>query len=242
VKRLLEQAMVTEGTNHSRPISKHKIDLGKLETALQSMDPNQIRQRRALYNRLYHEARLSFERGRGISFTNMLLMLAHNKLIADKEALSVKEFLARQETMKMVSDAVNVDKVESLLKMIYHRRRFLRMTEEKRLSLLSAAVPHIIVEPMPSLQLKTVSDPSLDSDSASHRAHREVDELSPNSDGRQSRRFSDISMLSETEHRRSSRESSVQYSTPNINKDNVLTALESSPWKDLMIQTEEEED
>lgn len=32
----------------------------------------------------------------------------------------------------MVMDAVNVDRVESLLTMIYHRRRFLRLMEEKR--------------------------------------------------------------------------------------------------------------
>jgi voltage-dependent calcium channel len=33
----------------------------------------------------------------------------------------------------MVKDAVNLDRVESLLRMIYHRRRFLRVMEEKRL-------------------------------------------------------------------------------------------------------------
>lgn len=47
---------------------------------------------------------------------------------------SVKDILTRQETTRMVMDAVNVDRVESLLRMIYHRRRFLRIMEEKRLS------------------------------------------------------------------------------------------------------------
>jgi voltage-dependent calcium channel len=63
------------------------IDLSRLHMALSTLDAETTRQRRLLYNRLYHEARLTFERGKGISFTNMLLMLAHNKLITDKEAL-----------------------------------------------------------------------------------------------------------------------------------------------------------
>jgi len=89
VKRLLEEAAVTEDTDPRNVSREHAptVDLWKLQNALSSLDPNFIRQRRALYNRLYHEARLSFERGKGISFTNMLLMLAHNKLITDKEAL-----------------------------------------------------------------------------------------------------------------------------------------------------------
>ena len=39
-----------------------------------------------IYSRLYHEASISHH-GRGISFTDMLLLLAHHKLIVDREAL-----------------------------------------------------------------------------------------------------------------------------------------------------------
>lgn len=59
----------------------------------------------------------------------MLVWRIHNKPIFPP---SVKDILARQETTRMVMDAVNVDRVESLLTMIYHRRRFLRLMEEKR--------------------------------------------------------------------------------------------------------------
>lgn len=88
VKKLLAEAEATEESILIN-LSPHVpgLDLSKLHLALSTLDPESTRQRRLLYNRLYHEARLSFERGKGISFTNMLLMLAHNKLIADKEAL-----------------------------------------------------------------------------------------------------------------------------------------------------------
>lgn len=88
VRKLLADAEATEDSNPanlSQLVSG--VDLFKLKTALSSLDAESTCQRRLLYNRLYHEARLSLERGKGISFTNMLLMLAHNKLINDKEAL-----------------------------------------------------------------------------------------------------------------------------------------------------------
>ena len=65
----------------------HGLDLRKLARAIQSIDGPSIRKRRAIYNRLYHEALVFQERGKGISFTNMLFMLAHYKLIDDREAL-----------------------------------------------------------------------------------------------------------------------------------------------------------
>lgn len=63
------------------------VDLNKLGKVLNGIDYNAIRRRRNLYSRLFHEASISHQQGRGISFTDMLLMLAHHKLIVDREAL-----------------------------------------------------------------------------------------------------------------------------------------------------------
>lgn len=63
------------------------IDLTKLDNVLSGIDYGSIRRRRAIYSRLYHEASISHQQGRGISFTDMLLLLAHHKLIVDREAL-----------------------------------------------------------------------------------------------------------------------------------------------------------
>lgn len=63
------------------------LDLTKVEQVLDGINYADIRQRKAVYARLYHEATISHEPGLGISFTNMLILLAHHKLIVDAEAL-----------------------------------------------------------------------------------------------------------------------------------------------------------
>ena len=66
---------------------KYGLNYNKVEAVLGGLDRAAIKRRKNLYNRLYHEARISHEPGKGISFTNMLLLLAHHKLIVDREAL-----------------------------------------------------------------------------------------------------------------------------------------------------------
>lgn len=66
---------------------EHNLDTGKLQASVDVIDRTMIKRRKNLWNRLYHEARISYEIGKGISFTNMLLLLSHHKLIVDQEAL-----------------------------------------------------------------------------------------------------------------------------------------------------------
>jgi hypothetical protein len=63
------------------------VDLNKLEKVLKDIDYTAIRKRRAIYARIYHEASISHQQGRGMSFTDMLFLLAHHKLIVDRDAL-----------------------------------------------------------------------------------------------------------------------------------------------------------
>lgn len=63
------------------------IDLSRLNKVLAGIDHSTIRKRRTLYSKVYQEGMISQEPGKGISFSNMLLMLAHHKLIDDREAL-----------------------------------------------------------------------------------------------------------------------------------------------------------
>lgn len=64
------------------------LDVGKINRALDNLDNAKIRKKRTLYAKVYNEAMISQEPGKGISFTNMLLLLAHHKLIDDREALA----------------------------------------------------------------------------------------------------------------------------------------------------------
>ena len=72
----------------SKSMGEHNIDVSKLNRLLNEIDYKAIRKRATIYSRLYYEALVSQEPGKGISFTNMLLMLAHHKLIDDREALT----------------------------------------------------------------------------------------------------------------------------------------------------------
>lgn len=69
------------------PYDLKGLDLKKVANALGRVDPNAIKKRKNIYSRLYHEAIISHRPGVGISFTDMLLLLAHHKLIVDGEAL-----------------------------------------------------------------------------------------------------------------------------------------------------------
>ena len=57
--------------------SRTTVDLRKLSSALGRLVIPDIRRRRHLYNRIYHEASISDEGGKGISFSSMLLLLCH---------------------------------------------------------------------------------------------------------------------------------------------------------------------
>jgi hypothetical protein len=79
------QELETDLTQPARYVDG--LDVNRLQRVLDSLDSSRTRQRRDLYNRLFQEALFVQEPGKGISFTNMLLLLAHYKLIDDEKAL-----------------------------------------------------------------------------------------------------------------------------------------------------------
>ena len=66
------------------------IDLDLLRNSIDRLPVEEIRERRRNYNILYEEAMVSGTERR-ISFTAMLLMLAHYKFINDNKALGYME-------------------------------------------------------------------------------------------------------------------------------------------------------
>lgn len=128
------------------------VDLSKLRYEMSTVDFQKVRTRRRQYVRLWTEARMSEEPGRGISFTQMLLMLAHYKLINDEDALRVDELLVRRAKLERVHDLVSLDRVRGLIRTIYWRRRFLAHQDEQRAKQreaegrLSRPIPAIFVD------------------------------------------------------------------------------------------------
>ncbi|KXN82493.1 Calcium-channel protein cch1 [Leucoagaricus sp. SymC.cos] len=144
----------------TRPYDLSNFDLKALSKTLDKMDRAAIRKRKATYSRLYHEAIISHRPGVGISFTDMLLLLAHHKLIVDGEALVLKDLVVRTEVNKVVNDLVNLDRVRSLLMTISQRRWFLAQMEEKRAAAARADhdIPFIVVDSMPESPVPSTRD------------------------------------------------------------------------------------
>lgn len=87
VRKILEKCQGLDA-DPTQPASRvGGVDISRLQRVLGSLDFSRTRQRRDMYNRLFQEALFIQEPGKGISFTNMLLLLAHYKLIDDEKAL-----------------------------------------------------------------------------------------------------------------------------------------------------------
>ncbi|CAG8488519.1 6193_t:CDS:10 [Ambispora gerdemannii] len=135
-------------------LSSHTIDIDRLQKNLTDLNVSKVHERRRIYNCLYQEALLSVEKDskdneKGISFANMLIMLAHYKLVDDDKSLRIDELLKRKEKMEKVIDNVNKDRVMSLLKTIYWSGKFKARKEEQlnaaRSSVGTVIVPRITV-------------------------------------------------------------------------------------------------
>lgn len=69
-------------------LSLQRVDFDKLRHLVSAMDENEIAARRRNLVHVYHEAIHDAEESlKGISFTRMLILLAHYRLIADDSAL-----------------------------------------------------------------------------------------------------------------------------------------------------------
>jgi voltage-dependent calcium channel len=67
--------------------TKRAVDIRHVQRLIAQLDPVKLKARRKTLDRLLAEAKLVEQPVKGISFTAMLTMLAHYKLIDDEQAL-----------------------------------------------------------------------------------------------------------------------------------------------------------
>ncbi|CAG8439201.1 10106_t:CDS:10 [Funneliformis caledonium] len=132
----LESGQLWGSSKQRSNLEVENLDIKKLEHSLSKINLNQVYKRRKIYNQLYQEALLSVEKDsngneKGISFTSMLIMLAHYKLINDDKCLEIHEYIKRKEKLEKVIDNVNKDRVKSLLRTIYWHKKFKAIKEER---------------------------------------------------------------------------------------------------------------
>lgn len=111
------------------------LSISSLNQQLNALDYTEIRRRRHRFERIYHEAVLFSERPHnrekgGVSFSDMMLLVAHYKLIDDEHALSLEELMERRELLQHVEDRIETERVRGALRQIWLRRRFLAVREE----------------------------------------------------------------------------------------------------------------
>ncbi|GAA5821176.1 hypothetical protein JCM11251_004500 [Rhodosporidiobolus azoricus] len=127
-------------------LSLKRLDLHKLRSVLDSIDPGEVRQRREIYLHVYHEAKLEAEASyKGISFSKMLTLIAHYRLIDDDNALQMEELAARHRTQAQVIERVQTDRLHSFLLMTVLRRRYLHQRQAAKRHEVSAPNPAINV-------------------------------------------------------------------------------------------------
>ncbi|CAG8487610.1 8970_t:CDS:10 [Diversispora eburnea] len=158
------------------------LDVRKLEQNLENISLSHVYRRKKIYDMVYHEALLSTEKDllgneKGISFTNMLLLLAYYKFASDDKCLEINEFVKRKLKLEKVKDSVHMDQVKSLLRTIYWQKKYKSLIEIKRakerttITSEKGFVPLIMVNNSPEAQstlptlkidtLPTSSSPSL---------------------------------------------------------------------------------
>ncbi|KAI9677265.1 MAG: calcium channel protein [Trizodia sp. TS-e1964] len=126
------------------------IDLAALRTRLSRIPVHEIRRRRARHTVFYEEVLVSADPERGISFTSVLMILAHYNVISDNKSLRLEEFLRRRARLQRVEEAVRRNVVVGFFNTLYWSRRFRRAVEANRSARMTTiptfTVPEIFVD------------------------------------------------------------------------------------------------
>jgi len=129
VKSIVSDCMTNPNrlTVNERGMSaKSEVDLVKLNRRLADLPVHEIRQRRQRMNTFYEEVLVSADPDRGVSFTTLLMILSHYKVINDNRSLRLEEFLRRTYRLQRVEEQVNRNVVSGFFDMLYWSRKFQR--------------------------------------------------------------------------------------------------------------------
>ncbi|KAI1430100.1 Ion transport protein-domain-containing protein [Xylaria sp. FL1777] len=126
------------------------VDIRKLNERLALIDIEGVRERRRRYNIFYEEVMVSADPDRGISFTTVLMIMAHYNIISDSKSLRLEEFLRRRARLQRVEEEVNRRIVLGFFDTLYYSRQFRRHMDKKRSGRMTAVpqldVPEIFVD------------------------------------------------------------------------------------------------
>ncbi|KAG9244812.1 BcCCH1, calcium channel protein [Calycina marina] len=108
------------------------INIKALNKRLNQIDPKQVQRSRARYNMFFEEVMVSADVERGISFTTVLMILAHYNVISDNKSLKLEEFLRRRARLQRVEEEVRRRIVLGFFDTMYWSRKFRKHMERKK--------------------------------------------------------------------------------------------------------------
>lgn len=155
VSRILEDVRGTgQGPGRHASIATtsdlSRVDIRKLNERLTEIDIEGVRARRRRYNIFYEEVMVSADPDRGISFTTVLMIMAHWNIISDSKSLRLEEFLRRRARLQRVEEQVNRRIVLGFFDTLYYSRRFRQHMDKKRSARMTVVpqldVPEIFVD------------------------------------------------------------------------------------------------
>ncbi|KAI0829966.1 Ion transport protein-domain-containing protein [Hypoxylon sp. FL0890] len=126
------------------------VNIQRLNQRLNEIDVQKVRERRRRFNIFYEEVMVSADPIQGISFTTVLMIMAHYKIISDSKSLRLEEFLRRRARLQRVEEEVRRRIVVGFFDTVYWSRKFKRHMEKKRSARMTAIpqldVPDIFVD------------------------------------------------------------------------------------------------
>jgi len=133
----------------SAPRKNRQIDIAKLNARLRDMPIQEIRERRRTLELFYQEMLLSARANdKRIKFDQVLMELAHHKIIDDNKALRLEEFLRRTARLGVVEGEVRRKNVRALIANIHYRQQYFKEQTSRRASRMTSApdLPTIVVQ------------------------------------------------------------------------------------------------
>ncbi|XMA11365.1 hypothetical protein WAI453_004156 [Rhynchosporium graminicola] len=137
VRRILEDIQPEPTSGRVMSISSTSaavtgVSLRALNSRLNQIDAKAIQRSRTRYNLFYEEVMVSADVDRGISFTAVLMILAHYNVISDNKSLKLEEFLRRRARLQRVEEEVRRRIVLGFFDTMYWSRKFRQHLERKR--------------------------------------------------------------------------------------------------------------
>ncbi|KAJ2905370.1 calcium channel subunit cch1 [Zalerion maritima] len=126
------------------------IDVEKLNKRIAEIDIVRVRERRRRFNIFFEEVMVAADPDKGISFTTVLMILAHYNIINDSKSLRLDEFLKRRARLQRVEEEVRRRVVKGFFQTLYWKRQFQKHLELKGSARMTGVpqlgVPDILVE------------------------------------------------------------------------------------------------